>query len=947
MGTAPHLAYAQAPAYAQVPASFRIDTADLPDQIKPGQRVIGNLALSVVEPGDPPYTRPFASFRSLVDPQVSVRLPAGQHTPWKWPGPHAPGDVLRVAFTLDVPLDAPAGPAEFQFQVARHPEGEGWQYASIQSGEGPASSTARWKTEVVAAASPVPDEGRAAVPFVVPGMEPPAIDGRVSVEEWARAGQIDGFVENLHGGAPAAATRAWAGHDVESLYIAVVCEEPALSEVTSRTFSKRDGAVWNNECIEVFVDPQADRASYIHFLVDILNQRHDALGSDYYGYNPDWQSAVTQGDGQWAVEMAIPFLALGTPPPEPGQCWFANLCRERKVVSELSAWRATRGSFAAPGRFGTWVFDSLKAFLEAEAGHVAERPMELPQELASEAEAWQQRFTAWRTRIGVMDDGAAAREFGVLAGELDGLRDEQDKLLLQGARIAGESFCVARAWPYERFSGAASPQDRPCGPVDVTLLQKEWLDLAWNMTNLSDRPVVVRCTTRYNQDGHGAERLRLGIPGLQTIWHEALPVAAADGSVVYDALAPRPAGILHIAPGQTGQIWLSVRAQEAGAAALSGQIVIEPIDGSPGEPVSIPLAVHVLEAALLAGRSLHTFTWNLLMPEFCETRPEWCRAHYEDLAAHGVDVAMIHRLRMLGGVKANVDGVLVEQPDFAMLDRFLEQTMDLFDQYFLTCDIWEKGRVRRDFIGLDFESPEYEKAFKQWLRLVLDKLFSHGLTYERFMLNPYDESLDARCRAIARWVKEVDPNVRIVIDCSTPDLDEARKMDAFTDVWMPHFKTFFPDDMKAFHELVIATGKPRWCYYYSEGSNDKLQDPTRHYLAKFWWAFDVDLAGVAYWAQQYYGDPWYRAAYRNAYDTSLVYPAESGPMPSRRWQAWRRGWQDHCLLSLARERCRQDTSSGSLARFDEVVDGVVAVPGDPNLREEARGWLKAIVADGP
>jgi hypothetical protein len=172
-------------------------------------------------------------------------------------------------------------------------------------------------------------------------------------------------------------------------------------------------------------------------------------------------------------------------------------------------------------------------------------------------------------------------------------------------------------------------------------------------------------------------------------------------------------------------------------------------------------------------------------------------------------------------------------------------------------------------------------------------------------------------------------------------------MDALTDVWVPHFRQFFPDEMRPFHDFLKSTGKPRWAYWYSEGGADKGQDPARHYLAKFWWAFDNDVTGIGYWAQQYYGDPWYRQDWKKSYDTALWYPVEGGVLPSRRWQAWRQGWQDYLLLARVRAQLRQSGDEAALAKLDEHVKQVVAFPGEPERPDAARWWLKSVLTSEP
>jgi len=341
-------------------------------------------------------------------------------------------------------------------------------------------------------------------------------------------------------------------------------------------------------------------------------------------------------------------------------------------------------------------------------------------------------------------------------------------------------------------------------------------------------------------------------------------------------------------------------------------------------------------------RPIHAFTWNVL-PEVVASDPDWYAAHLRDLSDHGVDVCAIHSLSTLPRVKANADGTLAEPLDFTRTDRLIDASKGLFNLYFVSIDIFEKGTVRRDLFGLRWGSPEYEKAFKTWFAQVLQHLLDKGLTREQLIVNPYDESVNEDCQTLARWIKDVDPNLRIIIDCSTRDLELARRMDALTDIWQPHYKYHFAEDHREFFELLREGGKPHWVYYYSEGSNEKGQDPTRHYLGKFWWAYSQGIDGIGYWAQQYYGDPWYRAAWKSAYDTSLVYPVEDGLVASRRWEAWRRGWQDANLLALAKAALEQRDDQAGAARLDELVKQVVAVPGDQKLADDARDWLREVI----
>jgi len=164
----------------------------------------------------------------------------------------------------------------------------------------------------------------------------------------------------------------------------------------------------------------------------------------------------------------------------------------------------------------------------------------------------------------------------------------------------------------------------------------------------------------------------------------------------------------------------------------------------------------------------------------------------QDLADHGVDVCMVSSLRHLPRVKARADGTLAEPMDFTRLDALLGVARPYFTSYYVTMDIWEKDDVRHDLFDLPFASPAYEKAFKTWFKAVVEHLLATGLSYDQLLFNPYDESVNEACRRIASWMKQADPKVKVIIDCSTPDVGEARQMDALTDIWVPTTSTTSP-----------------------------------------------------------------------------------------------------------------------------------------------------------
>lgn len=784
-------------------------------------------------------------------------------------------------------------------------------------------------------------------PLIVGKMAAPKLDGRVGAAEWKNAGEITSFADISNGNPAKTQSKAYVGYDDKTLYIAVVCDEPMMSKAAKKKFEGRDREVWTNECAEIYLNPSGDKISFFHFIADILGQKFDALGADPYGYNPDWKAAAYKGDKYWSVEVAVPFSAINTKTPEAGDSWYALIGRERQAQSELSASTPTFGAFDAVGRYGSWVFSSLKTNLQRQASKLQDNAKTWPSEMSADSATWRQHLQEFDTQLSGMDEQAVLAAYPKIAADLDSLQKEANPLKLRAIHITagGKSVLVTKAYPYQPFVGGQLVAGEQAGPVNLTMLQDEYVDLAFNLTNLSDAPITLRCTTRQG-DANG-DYNTLSLRGIDTQWQQAYAVAAGDGEKVWDAVVPTPAGTIELLPGITSQVWLSVHTPKDAAGDISGQIVIECTDGAPVDTIRLPIKITTLPIQLTANNPLNAFTWDAFKFPL-DKYVDQAQAHYRDWKAHGITMIMLSSFRVLPRVKANADGSITEPMDFTKADAVIDASHGIIDKYYITMDIWETDWLRKDLIGLEWKDPAYAKAFKNWWRIVLNHLKSKGLSYDNFIVNPADECSDQRFVDLNHWIKEVDPKVQTVIDSHGGDiLKKTHNPSDMADIWMPHYTQYFDEVYKKNIEIVKESKMPLWVYYYSESGNEKRMDPNSRYLSKFWWAFSNNITGMGYWAEQLYGDPWYRKGSPNSYDTSLTYPTETGVVPSRRWQAWRQGWQDYCLLNLVKQKLTKDDDKAGLTEFNSDVQDTLANGIDPAKTDAVRTWLKTKLTKSP
>ncbi|HEY3297987.1 MAG TPA: sugar-binding protein, partial [Armatimonadota bacterium] len=362
------------------------------------------------------------------------------------------------------------------------------------------------------------------IPLVIGRIAAPKIDGKVGQAEWKSAGVIPAFVNIADGKAPKAATKAYVGYDDKCLYIGVVCSEPMMNKVAQKKVTTRDADIWTNECIEVYVNPTADRISFFHFISDILGQKFDALGNDPYGYNPEWSTASFKGDKYWSSEIAIPFSSISMKTPKPGDRWYGLIGRERQAVGELSASKPTFGAFDAIGRYGEWVFDSLKTSLQRDADNLYSVSKKWPAGIGSDGDQWKKHLHSFQTKLAAMNETGARSSYGSLVADLDSLKKELAPINNKAARISagGQAILITKAFPYQPFTDAQIAEGEKLGPMDITLLQDEWKDMAFNVSNLSEAPVTLRFTTRHGNQNQ--DFAYLGLRGVETIWQQAYPV---------------------------------------------------------------------------------------------------------------------------------------------------------------------------------------------------------------------------------------------------------------------------------------------------------------------------------------------------------------------------------------------------------------------------------------
>ena len=155
-------------------------------------------------------------------------------------------------------------------------------------------------------------------------------------------------------------TDVWIARDATHLYVTCTCHDPDPKRLKADVL-KRDGPVYGDDAIEVFVSAHPRARTYRHLAVNSRGVLFDAAVGKGGGIDPTWTSharvEVRVGPREWQVSVAIPFADVALAAPKAGETWRVNVCREfPRGPDKLFSWSPTMGGFHVPGRFGYVTF---------------------------------------------------------------------------------------------------------------------------------------------------------------------------------------------------------------------------------------------------------------------------------------------------------------------------------------------------------------------------------------------------------------------------------------------------------------------------------------------------------------------------------------------------------------------------------------------------------------
>lgn len=163
---------------------------------------------------------------------------------------------------------------------------------------------------------------------------PPVIDGKLE-SIWKDATPATKF---FIGGKnePKEKTEAWMGVDDHNLYIAFKCYSANPAGMIANA-TVHDRAVWNDDCVEIFLDPGLSRKNYYQLVVNAKGIKADMGLGRNLAWNPQWEArtSINTTDSCLDIEIMIPLneIAIGE---NASNRWGINLGRNNVTAKEAS-----------------------------------------------------------------------------------------------------------------------------------------------------------------------------------------------------------------------------------------------------------------------------------------------------------------------------------------------------------------------------------------------------------------------------------------------------------------------------------------------------------------------------------------------------------------------------------------------------------------------------------
>lgn len=363
-------------------------------------------------------------------------------------------------------------------------------------------------------------------------------------------------------------------------------------------------------------------------------------------------------------------------------------------------------------------------------------------------------------------------------------------------------------------------------------------------------------------------------------------VTSNDGKIVLDAIEPLTETPVVLAPGETVHLWVDLVLSGLSPNATALELQLSELSEGTRRSVSIP--------ALVADAPVKQRDWLAAVAWITLSEPIWNNpeAALAELRAGGNNVFMIPPWRV-PVVVDYADTVSGRREYRRELAEFARTGIVLVELYALK----KLGGCRGSNAA----------AMRTRIKRLVGLAKQAGVPYSRWAVYPTDEAHDDKLSellACAKAIKSADSRVQIYANPTVSKnprkaLGVLGELAPYIDFWQPRLAILKGETLSFFQR------QPRFWIYDNPQKPAKSESPL-FYRALPWIAFDLGATGVGFWG---YDDTAKTSAWDDfdgdRPDWAVMYETPAGPIPSRRWRAFRDGLEDIAAVRSTRGRLQK------------------------------------------
>lgn len=189
------------------------------------------------------------------------------------------------------------------------------------------------------------------------------LDGKLDEMVWKEAPVL--HLCGLNGALTEVRTKVRILRDSKNLYISYECEEPEMAEGFIRKLDFDDSNIWQNDSVEIFLNPAGKRSGYFQWMVsrngdyaDLRQRLENGVPVHDFKWNSGAVVKTALQKNAWTMEMAVPLAGLGELDEENIIADFtrSRVFKTKRKATVYHSWSPFVKRYGDIGHFGSLTF---------------------------------------------------------------------------------------------------------------------------------------------------------------------------------------------------------------------------------------------------------------------------------------------------------------------------------------------------------------------------------------------------------------------------------------------------------------------------------------------------------------------------------------------------------------------------------------------------------------